>query len=62
MPNPHTFTGDPFLDHPSWIKEAKKLGLITNVWTVNNLKAIKYFFKQGIDYVTTNEPEKAKAL
>lgn len=51
-----------FYDHPSWIKEAKKLGLITNVWTVNNLKAIKYFFKQGIDYVTTNEPEKAKAL
>ena len=51
-----------FLDHPTWIKEAKKLGLITNVWTVNNLKAIKYFFKQGIDYVTTNEPEKAKTL
>ena len=43
-------------------KAARKLGLITNVWTVNNLKAIKYFFKQGIDYVTTNEPEKAKNL
>ena len=51
-----------FYEHPLWIKEARKLGLITNVWTVNNLKAIKYFFKQGIDYVTTNEPEKAKNL
>ena len=39
-----------FYEHPLWIKEARKL------------KAIKYFFKQGIDYVTTNEPEKAKNL
>ena len=51
-----------YIDHPSWIKEARQLGLVTNVWTVNDLKEIKYFFRQGIDYVTTNEPEKAKAL
>lgn len=51
-----------YMDHPSWIKEARQLGLVTNVWTVNDLKEIKYFFRQGIDYVTTNEPEKAKAL
>lgn len=51
-----------FKKNPSWIKEAKKLNLVTNVWTVNDLKEIKQFFKQGIDYVTTNEPEKAKAL
>ena len=50
------------MDHPSWIKEARQLGLVTNVWTVNDLKEIKYFFRQGIDFVTTNEPEKAKAL
>lgn len=51
-----------FKKNPSWIKEAKKLNLVTNVWTVDDLKEIKQFFKQGIDYVTTNEPEKAKAL
>lgn len=48
--------------YPSWISDAKKLGLTTNVWTVNNLKKIKKFFDQGIDYITTNEPEKAKSL
>ena len=48
--------------YPSWISDAKKLGLSTNVWTVNNLKKIKKFYQLGIDYVTTNEPEKAKSL
>lgn len=49
-------------DNPSWIKEARKLGLITNVWTVDDLGDIRYFLRQGIDFVTTNEPEKAKVL
>lgn len=48
--------------YPSWISDAKKLGLTTNVWTVNNLKKIKIFLNKGIDFVTTNEPEKAKSL
>ncbi len=51
-----------YLKHPKWIKEAHRLGLVTNVWTVDNLKEIKRFFNLGIDYVTTNEPEKAKGL
>lgn len=49
-----------FKENQTWIKEARKLGLITNVWTVDDLNDINYFFKQGIDYVTTNEPVKAK--
>ncbi len=48
--------------HPSWIKEAKELNLVTNVWTVDDLGEIKSFFDKGIDFVTTNEPEKAKGL
>ncbi len=51
-----------FNEHPAWISEANKLGLVTNVWTVNDLKEIKKFFRQGIGFVTTNEPEKAKSL
>ena len=51
-----------FKDHPTWISEARKLGLITNVWTVDDLKDIKYFFKQGIDYVTTNNPVEAMGV
>lgn len=51
-----------FYENPSWIKEAKSLNLATNVWTINSSGEIKYFFKQGIDFVTTNEPVKAKKL
>ncbi len=51
-----------FYENPSWIKKANKLGLITNVWTVNDLNEIKKFFHKGIGFVTTNEPEKAKAI
>ena len=49
-----------FTENQTWIKEARQLGLVTNVWTVDDLNDINYFFKQGIDYVTTNEPVKAK--
>lgn len=51
-----------FLKNPSWIGEARKLGLITNVWTVDDPADIKYFFREGIAFVTTNEPVKAKKL
>lgn len=47
-------------ENPTWIKEAHKLGLVTNVWTVDDMNDINYFFKQGIDYVTTNEPVNAE--
>lgn len=43
--------------HPTWIREAKELGLITNSWTVNDLETYKNLKKQGIGFVTTNIPE-----
>lgn len=48
--------------HPTWIKEAKQLGLITNVWTVDKTSDLKWLLAKGIGFVTTNEPVKAKAL
>ena len=42
--------------HKNWIKEAHKLGLSTNVWTVNEQKDMEYFINEGIDYITTDEP------
>ena len=42
---------------PTWIREAKELGLITNSWTVNDLETYKNLKKQGIGFVTTNIPE-----
>lgn len=41
----------------SWIKNAKALGVKTNAWTVNDAKLMDDFLAQGIDFITTNEPE-----
>ena len=50
-----------FLDkHPGWISEAKKLGLITNVWTVNNEVIFKKLADLGVGFVTTNVPDVLK--
>lgn len=43
--------------HPTWIVEAKRLKLKTNVWTVNQEENMRYFIDQKIDYITTDEPE-----
>lgn len=43
--------------NPSWVSDAHKLGLKTNVWTVNTNEDMNYFIKLGLDYVTTDEPE-----
>ena len=43
--------------HPEWIARAKELGIVLNVWTVNDLALMDEFLKQGFDLITTNEPE-----
>jgi glycerophosphoryl diester phosphodiesterase/predicted esterase len=48
--------------NPAWIKEAKQLGLTTNVWTVNDAGNMQYFISQGIDYITTDNPQLLKEL
>lgn len=48
--------------HPEWIKQAHDLGLEVNVWTVDKEEDMKYFLEQGVDYLTTNQPEQAQKL
>jgi glycerophosphoryl diester phosphodiesterase len=43
--------------HPEYITDAKKLGIKTNVWTVNTEEDMKYFIQQGVDFITTDQPE-----
>lgn len=43
--------------NPTWIKEAQKLGLSVNVWTVNEPEKMKEMIAAGVDYITTDEPE-----
>lgn len=46
-----------FKKNPKWLKQAKKLGLEVNVWTVNGKEALEEFAKmEGIDLITTDEP------
>ncbi|MDR0810875.1 MAG: glycerophosphodiester phosphodiesterase [Paludibacter sp.] len=49
-------------DHPTWIKEAKELGLTINIWTINDLELMQYFIMQGVDYITTDNPQLLKGL
>ena len=51
-----------FLENRSWISEAKTLGLITNCWTVNDLEIFQKLKKQGIDFITTDIPDRLMNL
>ena len=52
-----------FRNNPKWAKEAKKLGLEVNVWTVDGEQDLTEFMNmEGIDLITTNDPDKLKEL
>lgn len=46
-----------FQKDKNWIANAKKIGIIVNAWTVNSADIMDEFLAQGIDMITTNEPE-----
>ena len=48
--------------NPEWFKEAKRLGLGINVWTVNSPDIIKEMAAQGADFITTDIPSDAIIL
>lgn len=49
-----------FQKNPTWIADAKALGLITNAWTVNDIATSDELKKQGIGFITTNIPDQLK--
>lgn len=48
--------------NPHWIKEAQKLGMIVNVWTVNDAENLQWCVDQGVDFITTDNPEEAARI
>jgi len=46
-----------FQKNPDWITQAKRLKLVLNAWTVNDMAMLDWFLRQGFDFITTNEPE-----
>ncbi|PXV63551.1 glycerophosphoryl diester phosphodiesterase [Dysgonomonas alginatilytica] len=46
-----------FYNDEKLTEKAKQLGLTTNVWTVNTQEQMQHLLQQGVDYITTDEPE-----
>jgi len=46
-----------FQKNKQLIQDAKNNGITTNVWTVNEPELMDTLLKDGVDYITTNEPE-----
>lgn len=49
-------------EHPEYFKRCKELGLITNVWTIDDDESIVRALNDGFDFITTNDPVKAMKL
>jgi glycerophosphoryl diester phosphodiesterase len=41
----------------SWVSDAKRRKLTVNVWTVNEQALAESYINQGVDFITTDEPE-----
>ncbi len=46
----------------NWIKQAHKLGMYVNAWTVNKEEDIRWCIQNGVDYITTDEPMLVKQI
>lgn len=46
-----------FLKNPTWILQAKTLGLLTNSWTVNDVETFENLKKLEINFITTDIPD-----
>lgn len=47
---------------PKWIEEAHKLGMYVNAWTVNKEEDIRWCIENGVDFITTDDPELVKKI
>lgn len=48
--------------HPEWIRQAHQLDMEVNVWTINKEKEMRWLINQGVDYITTNEPQLLQSI
>ena len=46
----------------NWIKQAHKLGMTVNIWTVNKEEDIRWCIQNGADYITTDDPMLVRKL
>lgn len=48
--------------HPEWIKQSHDLGMLVNIWTVNELDDMQWCIDHNVDFITTNAPEQLQEL
>lgn len=46
-----------FQKNESWLNDAKRNKLTINVWTVNDKALAETYINEGVDFITTDEPE-----
>lgn len=56
------YSSNAFGSHPEWITEARKLGMVVNVWTVNSVSQMLDFMGRGVNYITTDDPAALRRL
>lgn len=44
------------INDPNIITEAHNLGMLVNVWTVDDAETMKIMIRSGVDYITTDKP------
>ena len=48
--------------HLNWVDEAHDLDMIVNVWTVNSDADFIYWIGKGVDFITTNKPDRLQEI
>ena len=51
-----------FTEHPEWYREARRLGMSVNAWTVNDEEGMMRMIDMGVDQLTTDNPLQAREL
>lgn len=49
------------MNHPDYIKRAHALGMEVTLWIVNDYEVVDWAIRHGVDYVSSDHPEKIKA-
>jgi glycerophosphoryl diester phosphodiesterase len=49
-------------NHPEWLTEASRKGVLVNVWTVDDSQGMLKYISAGVDFITTNNPDVLKSL
>lgn len=47
--------------NPTWLREARKLGITVNVWTINSEDDMDWAVTKGVDFITTDYPDQVQA-